>query len=260
VTAGKAEGGEMQYTLGTDAATAPTDGWSTSVPTGTDAGTYYVWYRVKGDGNHHGYTATEPIKTEIAKAANPATITETAVLSIGRKTLDLSNNVRNAAGEVTFAIYGDAKGCTLRKSILTSGNITGECTIKVTVAGNKNYESKTGTITVTLTEKQTQSLSFKTDPVQKVLGDAPFINPLSGAKTSVTYSVTEGTDVASVANDGTVTIKATGMAIITAKAEETANFAGATASYTLNVSKGDQKIIPRRPLRDWFIPARPRSW
>ena len=67
VTAGKAEGGEMQYTLGKDATTAPSDGWSASIPTATDAGTYYVWYKVVGDENH---SDTEPdcIKVTIAEA------------------------------------------------------------------------------------------------------------------------------------------------------------------------------------------------
>ncbi|SDW15264.1 Listeria/Bacterioides repeat-containing protein [Lachnospiraceae bacterium KHCPX20] len=52
VTAGTASGGTMQYALGEDASTTPTTGWSTSIPTATDAGTYYVWYRVIGDATH----------------------------------------------------------------------------------------------------------------------------------------------------------------------------------------------------------------
>ncbi len=50
VTAGKAIGGEMQYALGTE--TAATQPYTTSIPTETNAGTYYVWYKVAGDGNH----------------------------------------------------------------------------------------------------------------------------------------------------------------------------------------------------------------
>lgn len=49
---GEATGGTMQYATGTDATTAPTSGWSTSIPTATDAGTYYVWYKVVGDADH----------------------------------------------------------------------------------------------------------------------------------------------------------------------------------------------------------------
>ena len=52
VTAGTAEGGTMQYAIGTSATTAPTSGWSTSIPTATNAGTYYVWYKAVGDDDH----------------------------------------------------------------------------------------------------------------------------------------------------------------------------------------------------------------
>lgn len=43
---------EMQYAIGTNATTPPTTGWGTSIPTATEAGTYYAWYKVVGDENH----------------------------------------------------------------------------------------------------------------------------------------------------------------------------------------------------------------
>ena len=47
---GTPTGGEMQYALGTkDAATEP---YTTDIPTKTDAGTYYVWYKAVGDDDH----------------------------------------------------------------------------------------------------------------------------------------------------------------------------------------------------------------
>ena len=58
---------EMQYALGTDATNTPTSGWGTSIPTGTDAKTYYVWYKVVGDDNHNDTAAsciTVTIKTK----------------------------------------------------------------------------------------------------------------------------------------------------------------------------------------------------
>ena len=57
VTAGTASGGEMQYALGADAVTAPTAGWSTAIPVGTDAGAYFVWYKAVGDANHNDSAA-----------------------------------------------------------------------------------------------------------------------------------------------------------------------------------------------------------
>ncbi len=52
VAKGEAIGGTMEYAIGMDATTAPTDGWSTEIPTGIDAGTYHIWYRVVADKNH----------------------------------------------------------------------------------------------------------------------------------------------------------------------------------------------------------------
>ena len=48
---GTPTGGEMQYALGT--ATEATEQYTTSIPTATEAGTYYVWYKVVGDENHN---------------------------------------------------------------------------------------------------------------------------------------------------------------------------------------------------------------
>ena len=57
VTEGEAANGTMQYALGTDARTAPSEGWSASVPAKTDGGTYYVWYKAVGWKN---YSDTQP--------------------------------------------------------------------------------------------------------------------------------------------------------------------------------------------------------
>lgn len=65
VSAGTAEGGEMQYAIGT--ATEATQPYTTSIPAKTDAGTYYVWYKVKGDEN---YNDTDPVP--LAVTISPA--------------------------------------------------------------------------------------------------------------------------------------------------------------------------------------------
>lgn len=58
VNPGSVEGGTMYYALGEDGINAPTDGWSTAVPKGTEAdGLYYVWYKVVGD---EGYNDVAP--------------------------------------------------------------------------------------------------------------------------------------------------------------------------------------------------------
>ena len=67
VTAGTATGGEMQYALGT--ATEATQPYTTSIPTEIDAGTYYVWYKAKGDANHADSAPAGPVTVVIASRA-----------------------------------------------------------------------------------------------------------------------------------------------------------------------------------------------
>lgn len=54
VNPGATNFGEIQYALGDNDTTAPTTGWSTSIPTGTNAGLYHVWYKVAGTSNYNG--------------------------------------------------------------------------------------------------------------------------------------------------------------------------------------------------------------
>lgn len=57
-------GGTLQYVLGSDNQTAPTSGWSSTIPKATDAKLYYVWVKVHGD-NSHTDSQAECITTRI---------------------------------------------------------------------------------------------------------------------------------------------------------------------------------------------------
>lgn len=61
VTAGVADGGTMQYKLGTDGT------WSSDIPTATNAGEYTVYYKVLGDDNH-GDIAEASVTVVMTKA------------------------------------------------------------------------------------------------------------------------------------------------------------------------------------------------
>jgi hypothetical protein len=54
--AGTAGGGKIEYTLGTDGTEAPVSGYSSAIPSATEPGTYYVWYRIVGDELHNDST------------------------------------------------------------------------------------------------------------------------------------------------------------------------------------------------------------
>ena len=75
VNAGSTAHGKLLYSLSKDGA------YSETVPTGTDAGEYTVWYKVAGDSNH---TDTQPVSVTVTVA--PKTVTATVTVSGGSLT------------------------------------------------------------------------------------------------------------------------------------------------------------------------------
>ncbi len=88
--------------------------------------------------------------------------------------------------------------------------------------------------------KLTQDMRFAFSTIEKTVGDASFVNTLTGAKTAVTYTSSD-TNVATIAADGTVTIVGKGTATIAAKAAEDDTYLAAEVSYTLNVGEAATK-------------------
>ncbi|MBR6117408.1 MAG: leucine-rich repeat protein [Paludibacteraceae bacterium] len=76
IAAGQTNDGTFEYSLD------PTllDSWKAELPQAKDAGTYSVYYRVKGDLNHLDSTAVDPIAVTIAKAALTATADDKNVI------------------------------------------------------------------------------------------------------------------------------------------------------------------------------------
>ncbi|MBR6223697.1 MAG: leucine-rich repeat protein [Lachnospiraceae bacterium] len=72
VEQGESENGQMQYVIGDDDESAPTEGWSEDIPTATGAKTYYVWYKVVGNDN---YNDSEADSVSVTIAKKPISIT-----------------------------------------------------------------------------------------------------------------------------------------------------------------------------------------
>ena len=117
ITAGSSDAGEMQYSL---------DGsnYSTAIPKGTDAKTYTVYYRVKGDANH----------SDVA----PATLTAT----ISPKTV---SNPTITLSETSFVYDGKEKKPTVT---VKDGNTTIPAS-EYTVSYSNNINVGTATVTIT---------------------------------------------------------------------------------------------------------------
>ena len=75
VNKGQAKGGTMNYALGDNSETEPTE-WSNTIPSASDAKTYYVWYMVKGNNNYNNSAVFGPIEISIGKADTKGEVTE----------------------------------------------------------------------------------------------------------------------------------------------------------------------------------------
>ncbi|MBE6740670.1 MAG: carboxypeptidase regulatory-like domain-containing protein [Ruminococcaceae bacterium] len=58
ITAGSVDGGTLYYALGKNDKTEPADNqFKADVPSATEVGNYYIWYKVKADSNHYSLSA-----------------------------------------------------------------------------------------------------------------------------------------------------------------------------------------------------------
>ena len=116
VTAGEATGGTLKYYVSTtnSAPTTETGGWTTTVSTGTDADTYYVWYYVEGDANHNS-TAVTAIYGE-SKTIYPAP--EVVDLGLSVKWANMNIGATSVTDYGLYFVWGETVG---RAGTNTSG-------------------------------------------------------------------------------------------------------------------------------------------
>ena len=171
VNAGSTAHGKLLYSLSKDGA------YSETVPTGTDAGEYTVWYKVAGDSNH---TDTQPASVTVTVA--PKTVTATVTVRnkaggnytvSGSTTFEIgkaASDVRTAPGANTGLVYnggeqtlvtaGTALGGKLKYRLGESGGFTealpkaanaGTYTVYYMVEGDGNHrDSEIYSLTVTI--------------------------------------------------------------------------------------------------------------
>ena len=218
--------GTVQYSLdGTNYTETP--------PTGKEAGTYTVSYKVVGDKNHLD-VAAQSIIVKIEKLA----ITVTAENKTSR--------VGQALAELTYTYTpelaaGDAFTGTLETN--AHPDATGDYSItQGNLALNENYTIDFRAGTYTVADKQAQSdFRFESIPsaVSKTYGDPDFSAVAIGAApgSTVTYESSEPAVAAVDSTTGKITIKGAGTAVITAKAAATDEYNEAVATCTLTVEK-----------------------
>ena len=151
INAGTATGGTLYYGLGTSEA-APTDAsaWSETVPTGTDVGQYYVWYKVVGNETHGDIAPAGPLSVTIAKATPTISEAPTAGAITYGQTLAESTLNGGSATYNSQTVAGSFAWTTSTTAPSVSDSKTTEYEVTFTPTDGTNYNSATTNVKLTV--------------------------------------------------------------------------------------------------------------
>ena len=238
VTAGAASGGTMQYSLDNQT-------FAETVPTGTNVGSYTVYYKVVGDANHENAEGGQVV-VAIAKAdATVAFASKTASGKIGEAFT--APKVTTSPADLTLSYTSsNTKVATVDAS---TGAVTlvsaGETTITASFAGNDNYNAANDsyTLTVAKADAVNSDLSFASATATATYGDATVTSPTlnNPHQLPLTWS-SSNEGVATVNTSGVVTIVGAGETVVSAAFAGNDTYGANTISYTLTVNKFQPKI------------------
>ena len=134
INTGTVNGGTFQYKVGSGS-------WSSSAPTGTNAGTYAVSWQIVGDANHNNVSATSLGNVSIAKKAPSFSVSST---SVSFATTDAVNSTKT----VTITYDGDG---TLSASSSSTSMVTTSLSGKTLTLTRKSGNGGSATVTVSAT-------------------------------------------------------------------------------------------------------------
>ena len=135
-------------------------------------------------------------------------------------------------------------------SVATVNSTTGEVdilgvgstTITASYAETSLYLANTASYTLNVTAKALAGLAYETEAVEKLTTDAAFTNTLTNPNSLTVSYTSSNTSVATVDENGEVTIVGVGSTTITAASAETAIYEAGNATFTLNVVKDNPTL------------------
>ncbi len=202
VTAGETADGTVEYRLGAD------DEWSDTVPSVTDAGTYSVYYRIKGDDSHGDLEAEAPISVTVAKADVTVTApTAKTGLTFTGEAKELINPGTTTAGTMLYKVGNGAFG----ENIPTATD-AGTYTVEYKVAVDGNYNApQGGSVEVVIAKVDAEVTAPTAKTGLTYTGEAQeLINVGSVVGGKMQYKVGEGEwseNIPTATNAGTYTVK-----------------------------------------------------
>ena len=201
-------------------------------------GTATITATAKAEGNFAEGTASYTLTVNAKGAQNISFGVDKVEKTYGDQPFALT--VTGAAGKVTYT-SGDPSVATVDENGKVTIHKAGTVTITASAAATAEQAAGSASCVVEI-RKASQNLTFAQSAITKIEGAAAFTQTVSGAETTVTYT-SSNTAVATVDQNGKVTIHGIGTATITAAAAEGDNYLSAEASYALTVNgKGAQNL------------------
>ena len=171
---------------------------------------------------------------------NPATITYKPGL-----TFENAATGGQSAGNVTYTITSGKDVASIDDSNGTlTINKAGTVTVKATRAADDKYKEATAEYTLTINRADQTNFAFE-KPNPEAITYKPgltFENKATGNQGTgkITYEITNGNDVASIDDNGKLTINKAGDVTVKATRAADDKYKEATAEYTLSINKADQ--------------------
>ena len=213
VTAGAVTGGEIQYSL------TGGDYYTDTIPTGTDAKTYTVWYKVVGDENHSDSAPTS-VNVTIAKLPVELTWSNTDFTYDGSAkcpTATVSNKA-NDTDEVNVTVSGGQTNASDTAYTATATDLTGAAAGNYTLTGCQNTSQE---FTIAKADSNVNAPTNLTATYGSTLNDVTLpdgwawddavttsVGNVGNNTFSATYTPSDTTNYNTVNEDLTVTVSA----------------------------------------------------
>ena len=242
VTAGSSPDGVMEYS--TDNIT-----YSTSLPTGTAAGDYTVWYRVKGDGNHNDMAA-KPLAGKVTIARQAVSADELEIefnptgASYDGKEHKPAVTVKDKHGRVIPNSEYDVSYGTTDWTKAGAHEVT--VTDKDVDGGNYTISEAKETFTILVAGQSPLSITNKPGRVQ--YGDSFTLSATGGSGNGkLVWSITDN-GVAEIDQNGLVKVLKSGSAKVTVKREADGGYGEISDTWTFSAEK--KPVTPIITARD----------
>ena len=196
---------------------------------------------------------TATVEITAAETANYAPSTKTVNVTVSKVsvtiiansyTIKVGDNLPAYDYEVTGLVNGDALPIDVTISCVADGKTAGEFPITVSgAADSANYTFSYTNGTLIVSNKETQTITA--DDVTLTYGETAKITASTNGDGAISYAVTAGSDVISVAADGTITALKAGTATVEITAAETDTYAKAVKAVTVTVNKAAVTITAK---------------